>query len=408
MRIIVVGGGITGVSAALGLQRAGVGVTLIDRARPGDPAQASFGNGGILARSAVAPNSMPGLWSRIPALLLSPEAPLFLRWRHLPRFLPWGLSFLRAGMTTARARRIAEALSALTSDSVADHRALAAGTAAERFIAEGDYVHIYRRPEDHAGAEVALKAALGFSATPLDEATLRARDPALGPDYRFGAAYAGHGWITDPGAYVAALFEAFRALGGTFLDASVARVEEGRVLLSDGRELAGDRIVVAAGAWSAGLVRALGHRVPLETERGYHVMLHGANHMPPGPYMVSDAQFVITPMAGGLRAAGIVEFGGLDAPPSKAPFALIRRRLKQVYPGLRWERATEWMGHRPSLPDSLPMVGPAPRAPGVVFAFGSQHLGLTIGPRLGRIVTDLVLGRKPNVDLRPFAVDRFD
>ena len=168
-----------------------------------------------------------------------------------------------------------------------------------------------------------------------------------------------------------------------------------------------DKVVLAAGAWSAKLAKQVGVKVRLEAERGYHISMYAPSHMPPNPYMVADGKFVVTPMDGFLRAAGVVEFAGVDAAASEAPVRLIERGLKKLYPNLEFERAETWMGRRPTTPDSLPVVGESVRAPNILHAYGGQHIGLTIGPKLGRITADLVVGRHSNTDLTPFGPDRF-
>ncbi|MFQ5439088.1 MAG: NAD(P)/FAD-dependent oxidoreductase [Paracoccaceae bacterium] len=405
---IVIGAGITGVSAAEWLRRAGARVTLIDRIDPGAPEQASFGNAGLLACCAVVPVSEPGLLFKAPKMLLDADSPLFLRWRYLPRLLPWLWPFLR----NARADRmeaISRTLASLTSDSVDQHYALASGTEAEKYIKTGDYTFYFRNRKAFVNDWQAmnLREKLGFRFTELDRAELLARDPALGERYGFGATFSDHGWLSSPGEYVAALGRHFTQNGGSFLRGEVTGINATTVTLASGKTATADRIILAAGAWSARLAGKLGQRAFLETERGYHLILRKPNHLPPNPFMVTDAKFVVTPMGEDLRCAGIVEFGGLNAPPSDAPALLLKKRIRQVYPTLRWESEEVWMGHRPSTPDSLPHLGPIEGAPGVIAAFGSQHVGITIGPRLGRMAADLALERKVNEDLAPFRPDRF-
>jgi len=407
--VIVVGAGITGVAAALWLRRAGAAVTLIDRVEPGDTAQTSYGNGGILARCAVVPVATPGILAKAPRMLLDPGQPLFLKWRYLPRLLPWLVPYL-LNSRRARVERIVAALAPLTDDSVEQHLAISKGTAARRFIATGEYIYLYRSRADylHDGLTMALRRDAGHVPEERGGAALREADPGLSPAYGFGAVFGEHGWITDPGGYVAALFAAYRAAGGSYRRAEVVDVADGAVTLAGGERLAAARIVLAAGVWSRRLAERLGHRVMMESERGYHLLLKGVSHCPPVPYMIADAKFVVTPMAAGLRCAGIVEFGGTEAPASSAPVRLLRRRIAEVYPGLSWEAEEVWMGHRPSICDSLPMLGVSCKAPGVIFAFGAQHIGLTIGPRLGRMAAEIALGRPPDIDIAPYAVDRFD
>jgi D-amino-acid dehydrogenase len=412
MRIAVIGAGIVGISTAVWLRRDGHDVTLIDRVEPGDPAQTSYGNAGILASSGIIQVAVPGLRIKAPKMLLDPLGPLHLRWRHLPRLLPWLVPFLRRA-TMPEVERTALALASLLGDSVDQHKALARGTAAERFIREGPYVHLYRDRAAYQADEGfhAIRRAHGFRVEERDRARLLQDDPYLGEHYGFAACWLDHGWITDPGAYVAALADHFRRQGGTVLQAEVADLRDaggGVELTAAGEARRFDRAVLSAGAWSATLARRLGHDPKLESERGYHLVLRGPNRRPPFPYSLADGKFVATPMDAGLRAAGQVEFGGFDPRQSEKPFRIFRTRLLQLYPDLEWEGEERWLGHRPSTVDSLPFIGPSPRAPAVYFAFGAQHVGLTSGPRTGRLIADLVAGRTPNIDISPFRVGRFD
>jgi len=414
MKVIVVGAGITGVSAAEWLRRDGHEVTLIDRVRPGDPTQTSYGNAGILARSGVVPVSVPGLIWKAPGMLLDRDSPLYLRWSYLPRLMPWLLRYMWNGRRS-KVEEIARGLAPLVGDTVDQHLSLARGTPAARFIQHGFYTAIYR---DRAAFEgdafgFALRRAHGFEWEEWDRAALREYDPELSEAYTFGAALKDHGFITSPAGYVAALAEHFEREGGTFLQgevADIAQIDGGRgaVTLTGGARREADRVVLAAGVWSGKLAGKLGHRAAMESERGYHLTLTGASHKPPAPYMVADAKMAVTPMEEGLRFAGTVDFGGLDGPEQTAPLESLRRRVRQIYPRLEWDGEETWMGQRPSTVDSLPLLGASPKAPAIHFAFGGQHLGLTMGPRIGRMTADMIAGRKPNIDIAPYRVDRFD
>ncbi len=414
MKVIVVGAGITGVSAAEWLRRDGHEVTLIDRVRPGDPAQTSYGNAGIVTRSGVVPSSVPGLIWKVPGMLLDRDSPLYLRWSYLPRLMPWLVQFLWNGRR-AKVEEIARGLAPLVGDSVEQHLSLARGTPAERFIQRGFYTVLYR---DRAAFEgdafgFGLRRANGFEWDEWDREALREYDPELSEAYTFGAALRDHGFITSPARYVAALAEHFEREGGAFLQGEVADITQtgdgrGAVTLVGGARRETDRVVLAAGVWSGKLAKRLGHHAAMESERGYHLMLTGVSHKPPMPYMVADAKLGVAPMEEGLRFAGTADFGGLDGPALTAPLESIRRRVRQIYPKLEWDGETTWMGQRPSTVDSLPLIGASPKAPAIHFAFGGQHLGLTMGPRVGRMTADLIAGRKPNIDIAAYRVDRFD
>ena len=220
-----------------------------------------------------------------------------------------------------------------------------------------------------------------------------------------------HGLITNPGQYVKDLADTLVEIGGRVLQADV----RGFVFDGDGTvglettegPVNADAVVIAAGAWSARLTEQLGHRVPLESERGYHVELDKPSIVPPIPVMMTDGKCVAAPMADGLRIAGIVEFGGLDAPPNPRPLRVLIERVRQLVPGITFEGYREWLGHRPATTDSLPVVGGSPTHPNVFFAFGHHHVGLTGGPKTGRLIAELIIGSGSNLDLTPYHVDRF-
>ena len=409
--IVIVGAGITGVSAAEWLRRDGWNTLLIDPVEPGDRGQTSFGNAGLIARTSVMPVATPSMVRKAPKMVLDPGSPLYLRWSYLPRLLPWLLPFLR-NATPERIREIAGPLSEMTHDANDQHMSLAAGTGAERFIRRGEYVWLFRDPaefeDDPLGAE--MRARFDLEPERLTRAQLQARDPNLGPAYTFGALYRDFAWLGSPGGYVAALFDHYRREGGGYRQAKVADIRPGeapQVTLEGGEILTPAKVVLSAGAWSRRFAGALGMTLRLEAERGYHVSMQAPSFTAPHPYMVADAKFVLTPMDGALRAAGVVEFAGLDGPENPEPPKFISRAVKQVYPGLEFETSTSWMGRRPTTPDSLPSIGEAPGAPNVLHGYGGQHVGLTIGPKVGRLIADLAGHRVPNTDLAPYRPDRF-
>lgn len=409
--VVVVGAGITGVATAEWLRRDGRDVTLIDPVEPGDREQASFGNAGLLARTSVVPVATPSLVRKAPIMVFDPGSPLFLRWSYLPRLLPWLLPFLR-NTSARRIRAISLGLAEIAFDANEQHLALARGTGADAHIRTGEFVTLYQRQADYESDafSIGLHRQHGLKPGYLSRSDLLERDPHLGPDYTFGTVYGDYAWLTSPGAYIAALFGHYRKQGGGFRQARVVDITPGdhpSVTLEGGEVVTAGKVVLSAGAWSAKLARAMGAAVNLETERGYHISMHAPSLMPPCPYMVSDGKFVVTPMDGFLRAAGVVEFGGVDAPASQAPVDLIEKGVKRLYPGLTFDRAESWMGRRPTTPDSLPVIGESPRAPNVLHAYGGQHIGLTIGPRIGRITAGLIAGTRPNTDLAPYRPDRF-
>ncbi|MBT4933842.1 MAG: FAD-binding oxidoreductase [Rhodospirillaceae bacterium] len=411
-KIAVIGAGIVGVSSALHLQRLGASVTLVDRKEPGDEDAASYGNGGVLARCSVIPVVTPGIMFKAPVMLFGADGPLFLRWSYMPRLLPWLIPYLRSS-TRKSVEHIAKNLAPLLFDSVDEHFALAKGTDAARWLHACEYMFLYKNRSAFEGDALAwgLRREHGFKWDILEGEAVRAFSPDLSPDYQYAVVMRDHGKIVQPGNYVRDLAAAFAAAGGTVLRASIKDVDtggDGIVLKTDGQDIAVDKVVIAAGAWSHQLAKKLGATVPLESERGYHVELLNPSKQPTVPIMDVGRKMVATPMDGSLRLAGTLEFGGLDAPASKGPPELLMRGARAMLPGLEFESKKTWMGHRPAPTDSLPVLGPAPGSKKVFFAYGHHHVGLTAGPKTGRIIAQHVMGLQHNINLDAYRCDRFN
>lgn len=408
--IAIIGAGIVGVSTAIWLQREGHQVTLIDRAGPAEGT--SFGNGGVLATAGLVPVTGPGLMAKAPRMLFDPNQPLFLKWGYLPRLAPWLLRYLRNANAKDTAR-ISSAIASVVSDSLQEHQSLAEGTGAERWIVPSDYLYLYkdRAAFDSDAFGWDLRRRHGITWDELEGEVFTAYDPVFSPDQSLAIRLPDHGRIADPGQYVKDLAAHVQAQGGRLVIGEVGdfQRENGRVtgLRVDGDTIACDAAVVATGVWSGPLTKKLGLRVPLESERGYHIELWEPSFMPRSPVMIASGKFVATPMDGRLRLAGIVEFGGLDAPPSRAPFDLLLRSARAAMPGLSWSHKTEWMGHRPAPADSIPVIGEVPGLAGVYTGFGHHHIGLTGGPKTGRILSQMISGKHPNLDLSVYSPARF-
>ena len=409
--VAVVGAGIVGVSTAIWLQREGHDVILIDREGPA--AGASFGNGGVLASCSVVPVTVPGLLRKAPRMLFDPNQPLFLKWGYVPKLVPWLVKYLGSAKAETVERR-AKAMAPIIGDSLSDHMALAQGTAAERYIVPSDYLYLYqdRKHFESDAFGWRVRADNGFEWDTLEDDDWRTYDPSFGPSINFAVKLGNHGRISDPGAYVKALATHAEAEGVKSIKANVDDVvsEGGKIvgLRAGGQTIACDRAVLATGAWSKSLAKKFGlSQPPLESERGYHLELWEPSVMPRAPVMVASGKFVATPMEGRIRLAGVVEFGGLDAPPSKKPFELLERNIRAAMPGLTWKRTEKWMGHRPSMSDSIPVIGEAPGLKGSFAAFGHDHIGLTGGPKTGRILAQLISNKNPNLDLSPYSPARF-
>jgi D-amino-acid dehydrogenase len=413
-RVVVIGAGMVGISAASFLCRDGHEVTVIDPAGPGEAT--SFGNAGCLNGSSVVPISMPGTIRNAGRWLFDPLGPLSLRWSYLPQLAPWLVRFARAGRPEA-VRKTAHALRALLGPSLECLAPLVKNAGAEHLVHRRGHLVVYRSDAAFAKerAQWELRRATGVTWDVLGPSELRQLEPALSKDYVRGVFIAENGHTSDPHRLVTLLADALVRDGGEIRRARAtgfaldgARL---RAVETDAGAIAADAAVVAAGAWSKHLARALGEPVPLETERGYHLMLRDPEAAPRIPTSDADGKFVATPMDGGLRFAGTVEFAGLDAPPDwrRADVLLEhgRRMLPALAPRPDPSRVSVWMGHRPSLPDSLPVIGPAARTDDVIYAFGHGHVGMVGAPMTGRIVADLVASRPPAIDLGPFRAARF-
>ena len=408
-KIIVVGAGICGLSSAIWLRRAGHTVTLIDRDHPG--AGASYGNAGLLAEWGIVPMNTPGIARDGLRYLLSRDGPLWLQYSHLPRLIPWLAKFV-ANSTDARTRTTSAALFDLLHDSVDQHRALTRGTLAEKWIASSDFGYVYpdRAAFDADAYGWALKREAGYVPDLIQGPAVQEAEPMLAPSQSCLAMLRGHGHILNPGAYMADLAQVFQDEGGTYMQADMRDVTlvDGRIteVITDRGALPCDRAVLSAGIWSGPLCRKLGIKVPLEAERGYHLQFDAPSAKPTVPLMITMGKFAVTPMQHGLRCAGMVELGNTKAPPSRAPFDLLRRNIGRVFLDLTYGSAEEWMGFRPSTPDSLPLIGEIGGS-GVVAAFGHQHIGITGGPKTGRWVADLLSDQARNADIAAFDANRF-
>ncbi len=408
--VTVIGAGIVGMACAVHLQRDGHDVTVVDRLPPGEGT--SFGNAGIMAPCAFVPVPTPGILRKVPKMLLDPMGPLSLHWSYLPRMVPWLLSYLK-NSSAERVESIAAALAMLAHGSVEEHQLLARGSGGEQWVQPATYAYVYESEEEFREEAFAwdLRRKHGIEINVLRDGEVQDMEPAIDEAYKFAVTLDHHGYVRDPEQLIKSLAEHLVRAGGRVLRREIEDIEIGPAgptrLVTDEGDLEVDILVVAAGVWSGKLAGRLGSDVPLETERGYHVVLTDPGISPEVAIMSSTGKFVATPMAMGLRIAGLVEFGGLLAPPDYARARTLLRHAKSLFPRVNTEDFTEWMGHRPVLPDSLPVIGRSPHFEDVYFAFGHQHIGISTGPRTGRLIADLVGGRTPNIDFVAVAVDRF-
>ena len=411
MHIAVIGTGIVGTCTAAWLQRDGHHITFFDAREPGEAC--SFGNAGSLSPSACLPVGMPGMWKRVPRWLLDPLGPLTVRAGYLPAVLPWLVRMLRHS-SREEVTRIATALRALLEPIFDCYGPLLQDAGAEHLVQRTGCLYVYSSRE--AAAQWAwgmqLRRSLGVHMVDVEQDELEAIEPDLQGRFRFGILAPDNGSTLDPSALVKALHAQCMAAGARFERRDVTGFErQGRrvtaVRTADGAHHAVDGVVVAAGAWSGALAAQLGSRVPLETQRGYHVTVRSSNLQLRHTVMAVENNLMVNPMAMGLRLAGTVEFAGLKAPPRYERAQALLRTGQQLFPHLDTSETTQWMGHRPCMPDSLPVGGPARAAHNAWLAFGHGHMGMCLGASTGREVAHLVAGRPTQVDLAPFRADRF-
>ncbi|MCP5151297.1 MAG: FAD-dependent oxidoreductase [Ectothiorhodospiraceae bacterium] len=410
MHVVVVGAGIIGACSAVRLVERGHRVTVVDRLPPGEAC--SFGNAGALIPSACVPDSMPGMLSRVPGWLLRDDGPLTIRWRYLPRLVPWLVQFVRAGHPD-RIGPTADALHALHASTVEEYQALVDAAGTPELVRASDVYVVYGSDASYRGSLTGwrLREAHGARTDHIDGATLREAIPALSPRYVRAVRMRDQAYTVDPSRLVKALTELAVRLGATLHPGEVGGMEhrDGRVtaVRVNGDRLEADAVVIAAGAWSASLARQIGVDVPLGTKRGYHVTAPSPGFDLPCPVSEAECGFYATPMSMGVRFAGTVELSGLEAPPEPARSRNIERMAKRMFPALDTTGATRWMGCRPAMPDGLPVIGRSPTVSNAFVAFGHGHCGMIGGPTTGRMVASLVHGDTPNVDVRPYAPTRF-
>jgi D-amino-acid dehydrogenase len=411
LHIAVVGTGIVGVCAAAWLQRDGHRITFVD---PRDAGEAcSFGNAGSLSPSACLPVGMPGMWRNVPKWLLDPDGPLTIRLRHLPIVLPWLARFLRFS-TRAEVVRIARAMRGLLAPVFESYEPLLQRAGASHLVRRTGCLYVYssRETANQWTWGMELRRSLGVELRDVDSEELAALEPYLKGRFRFGQFAPDNGSATDPSALVKAIYAQAVKDGARHVRANATGFEAkdgvvSAVLTDDSEKLGVDGVVLAAGAWSAALAHKLGAHVPLESQRGYHVTVRTPNVHLRRTVMAVEHNIMVNPMAMGLRLAGTVELAGLSAPPRYSRAETLLRKGQELFPSLDTGAKSFWMGHRPCLPDSMPIIGRAPRMENAWLGFGHGHVGMCGGSTTGRELANLVAGREPQFDLQPFRPDRF-
>lgn len=408
--VTILGGGIVGICCALSLLERGRKVRLIDKSDPGQAT--SYGNAGVISPWSCVPQSVPGLWRNIPGWLVDPHGPVAVRWRYLPKVLPWTLKFLRAGRAD-RVTEIAAAMAALNRPNVDLYRHHLRGTGEDALVADSWYIYAHRNPDDASLDTLSWRLRLkhGAPAERVDGNTLREIEPALSPDIKAAILMKDQARARLPGRLGQVLAEKAREMGATIDRRDVSGLTPGpdggwTIQTDEGVEHSAT-LVVAAGPWSRRLLQPLGIDLPLEYERGYHMEFHDPGITLTHSIMDVDRKFVTSSMENGIRSAGTAEFAGLDAEPDMRRADILNPLTKQLLPGLNTQETSRWSGVRPSFPDSLPCIGALPGFQNLFAAFGHSHYGLGMAPGTGRLVADLVTGTSPNIDVTPYRAERF-
>ncbi|MCG7521405.1 FAD-binding oxidoreductase [Ruegeria sp. Ofav3-42] len=409
-QVTIIGAGIVGVCCALSLQERGVPVRLIDRGEPGQ--ETSFGNAGVVSPWSVIPQAVPGIWKRLPQMLLDPKSALSVRLAFWPKMIPWGMRFLgNSGEKTVR--EVSDAMEILCRPSIDLYRRHLQGTGHEDLITDSYYVHAFRHPEQANlnGLDYLIRQEKGGDLERIDGEELRRLEPALTGAFKAAIVIKGQARATSPGRMGAVLADKARMQGAEIIRTEVTkliRAEDGGWTLTTPQEtLHAQRVVLAAGVWSADLLKPLGLPVPLVAERGYHVEFPTPSAELNNSVMDVDAKVVASSMQGGLRVAGTAEFADIDASIDPHKEKVLTDQAKSMIPDLDTDQARFWMGRRPSFPDSLPAIGSIDGKDGLYAAFGHSHYGLMMAPKTGELIADLVSGRSPNVNLDPFLLARF-
>lgn len=405
---MVIGAGVAGLSTALYLRRSGHPVMMLDPYP--SPGGASYGNAGLISVDTAVPIALPGMLRKVPGWLVDPTGPLAIRPGHLPGATPWLARWIGASRMQ-RVLAISDAMRALHRDSFVCWRELLGPSRFAELIRPVGQVRIWEGDADLPEVELQLLRRHDITFELLSRDSIRALYPELSPDIRKGMLLPGNGYTVSPQRLVRTLSELLQEAGGEFIAERAVKIvpkgDDGYMIMTNLGHRMARRIVIASGAWSRDLLDPLGVRIPLETERGYHAMMPRANVHLPIPLTVKSMGFALTPMEEGLRAAGTVEIAGLRSPPDEKRAEILFSHVKRLFPALRCDPPRLWMGHRPSTPDSLPILGEVPQHPGLHLILGHGHFGMTGGPPSARLVARLISGEAPGLDPTPYSCQRF-
>ena len=405
----IVGAGIQGISNALFLQKKGFKVTIFDRDEPGSPV-ASYGNAGHFSPYASVPMNRPDVLADVPAMLLSSTGPLALKWNYVPRMIPWFLQFIR-NCSTKKMMHTAKNMYQILDLALPAYDELFNEIELEGLVEKKGILYIWNDQSlKSRELEIKIRNELGVDQQIVTPKEIHDLEPNIKNFYHGGVYYKLGRHAINPKKILLKLFDLFLKKGGKFLKMNIQKVtfaEEKPVIKSEKQSYLFDKIVIASGAFSKRLTDNLSEKIPLDTERGYHVHFKGHEHLLSRPVIFSNRGFGITPMEQGLRVVGTVEFGGLKNPLSKGRIKNLINNAKYMLGDLP-EHDDEWLGFRPSLPDFLPVIGPSKNYKNVFYCFGHHHLGWTLGPISGKIISGMIAGENTNLNLKPYSSLRFN
>ena len=407
-KIAIVGAGIVGISSGIYLAKRGCDVTLIDKDFKGKPA--SYGNASWLSSPSITPVLMPGMVKKIPKLLFSKDGPLFLRFPGFIKIIPFLLKYLTFA-NKHKVEHISKNLAYLLKDSVNEHKQLAEGTNATKWIEDSPFLFIYKNKKDFINDEYtwSLRKKHGFKLIEVEYEELKTLVPGLSQEYKFAIKIDNLGYISNSQNYLDDLLEGFKKLGGKLIQDEVYDIYEKEDLVQVvGREksLLVEDIIISSGVYSDKFAKKFGVTVPVQSERGYHLELFDTDIKLKYPIMNGYLKLAITPRPTGIRFAGLVEFGSLNSNPNPKAFELLMRNAKSMFPGIKFNTKQEWSGHRPSTVDSLPVIGSSSVNKKIHFGYGHHHIGLTGGPKTGKILSKIILRDNEKLDIEDFKPSR--
>ena len=409
LKIGIVGAGIQGISNALFLQKKGFKVTIFDRDEPGSPA-ASYGNAGHFSPYASVPINRPDVLSDVPAMLLSSTGPLALKWNYVPKMVPWFLKFIR-NCTTKKMMHTAKNMHQILDLALPAYDELFDEIELGGLVEKKGILYIWNDQNlKSRELEINVRNELGVDQQEVTPKEIHDLEPNIKPIYHGGVYYQYGRHARNPKKILLKLYDLFLKKGGKFLKMNIKDInfdDEKPVIKAETQSFLFDKIVIACGSFSKKLTDNLDEKIPLDTERGYHVHFKDCDHLLSRPVIFQNRGFGITPMEQGLRVVGTVEFGGLDNPLSKSRVKNLINNAKYMMGDLP-EHEDEWLGFRPTLPDYLPVIGPSKKYKNVFYCFGHHHLGWTLGPISGKIISGMIAEENTNLDLKPYSSLRFN